>query len=338
MMGSLKDLFDEKTFDDNSFTMFIIATLITFRIISLYQREKIQFYYNKSSSLARDFLKKSKIREMSYTPYFLTLTGNMQSFIYAWCEIYFKFAFPYRFERELFTLSDGGTIAIDWVIDHEGGIPVEGRSTRPILLMFSGLAGGNDNLYFYSMIKDAMNPKEGSGQGYKCAIVNFRGAAGVPMTSPRLYWNNTWEDVQEPVDYISKKYCCDSVTGKKQRNLYAFSVSLGGAMLGNYLCKVGSKSPLDAAVIYVVPYNIRDNASFFRKNFFKFYDFIMGYNFHHILKNKFDDFKKLMKEDQYNLFVERVMANKYSLMDIDINVMIPSFTEFKTIEEYYEQT
>jgi len=69
-----------------------------------------------------------------------------------------KFVFPYRFERELFKLSDGGTVALDWVIDHEGGIPKsESGTQRPILVMFSGLAGGNDNLYFYSMIKEALN-------------------------------------------------------------------------------------------------------------------------------------------------------------------------------------
>ena len=167
MLGSLKDLFDEKAFEENSFTLFIIATLITFRIISLYQKEHIQFFYNKSSNIMREFLKKSKIRKMTYTPHTLTLTGNMQSFIYAWCEIFIKWLYPFKYERELFTLSDGGTIAIDWVVDHEGGIPIPGSShNRPILVMFSGLAGGNDNLYFYSMIRDAINSykaKEGSG-------------------------------------------------------------------------------------------------------------------------------------------------------------------------------
>jgi len=77
MLGSLKDLFDENTFNDNSFTMFIIATLITFRIISLYQKEKIEFYYNRSSVLMRKFLKTSRVREMTYTPYFLTLANHM---------------------------------------------------------------------------------------------------------------------------------------------------------------------------------------------------------------------------------------------------------------------
>ena len=63
-----------------------------------------------------------------------------------WVEIVAKMFNKIKFERELFTLSDGGTIALDWVIDHEGGIPKKGH-TRPILCMFSGLAGGNDNLY-----------------------------------------------------------------------------------------------------------------------------------------------------------------------------------------------
>ena len=243
-----------------------------------------------------------------------------------------------KFERELFQLSDGGTIALDWVIDHEGGIPKKGH-TRPILCMFSGLAGGNDNLYLQSMIKEAINSyknKDGSGQGYKCVVVNFRGAAGVPMTSPKLYWLNTWEDVQEPIDYIYEQYAIDE-SGRRVRNMFAYSVSLGGSMVALYLSKVGNKTPLNGAVLYVIPFNLRDNVGFFRKNFFKFYDFMMGFNYHLILKGKFDDFQKVMKEEDFEIYKERVMANKYSLMDIDINVMIPSF-KFKSMEEYYDNS
>lgn len=64
-------------------------------------------------------------------------------------------------------MSDGGTIALDWLVDHEGGIPKKGSvSNRPILCMFAGLAGGNDNLYLRSMMKEAINSyrnKNGSG-------------------------------------------------------------------------------------------------------------------------------------------------------------------------------
>jgi predicted alpha/beta-fold hydrolase len=68
------------------------------------------------------------------------------------CEICFKIYFPIKYERELFVLSDGGTIAIDWAIDHEGGKPRKG-SQRPVLCCFSGLSGGNDNMYLYALIK-----------------------------------------------------------------------------------------------------------------------------------------------------------------------------------------
>lgn len=85
-----------------------------------------------------------------------------------------------------------------------------------------------------------------------------------------------------------------------------------------------------------MPFNLRDNVGFFRKNFFKFYDFMMGFNFHLILKGKFDDFQKLMTPEEFELYQARVMANKYSLMDIDERVMIPSFSHYKSMEEYYD--
>lgn len=72
--------------------------------------------------------------------------------------------------------------------------------------------------------------------------------------------------------------------------MFAYSVSLGGSMVALYLSKVGNKTPLNGAVLYVIPFNLRDNVGFFRKNFFKFYDFMMGFNYHLILKGKFDDF------------------------------------------------
>lgn len=84
--------------------MFIIATLITFRIISIYQREKIQFFYNRSSSLMKEFLQTTNVRKLTYTPHFMALHGNMQSFLYMFTEMAVKLVYPYKYERELFKL------------------------------------------------------------------------------------------------------------------------------------------------------------------------------------------------------------------------------------------
>ena len=73
-----------------------------------------------------DFLKHSKVRELTYRPFLLTLNGHLQATMYLICEICFKIYYPIKYERELLTLKDGGTIALDWAIDHEGGLPRKG--------------------------------------------------------------------------------------------------------------------------------------------------------------------------------------------------------------------
>jgi predicted alpha/beta-fold hydrolase len=111
----------------------------------------------------------------------------MQAFLSVLCEICLKVYYPLKYKREMFTMSDGGTIALDWVIDHDGEKLPKKHSRRPILACFSGLSGGNDNLYLYSMMKEAML------NGFKCVVVNFRGSADVPLTSPKIYWLDTWK-------------------------------------------------------------------------------------------------------------------------------------------------
>lgn len=60
---------------------------------------------------------------MSYTPHWVTLNGAVQCFMFIFVEVLLKMVYPIKYEREIFQLSDGGTIALDWVIDHEGGKP-----------------------------------------------------------------------------------------------------------------------------------------------------------------------------------------------------------------------
>lgn len=99
-----------------------------------------------------EFIKRTKVTEMEYTPYTLTLNGHLQAIMSVICELVLKVRYPIKYKREMFKLSDGGTIALDWVVDYEGDFPKE-KSQRPILCCFAGISGGNDNLYLYSMIK-----------------------------------------------------------------------------------------------------------------------------------------------------------------------------------------
>ncbi len=230
----------------------------------------------------RNLVKETKIKDMHYTPHMLTLNGHMQALVYLVCEISLKIYFPFKYEREIFKLSDGGTIAIDWCIDHEGALPRK-NSERPILCLISGLSGGNDNYYLYSMMKQATL------SGYKCVVINFRGASGVKLTSPMIYWMNTWTDLKEPIEYIQSKYCSNDYI---KRNLYAFAVSLGAGMLTKYLIHSGDQCVLTGALPYGLFFNLKDNVNFFKRNAFKLYDKVMGFNYYMILKSKAEEFRE----------------------------------------------
>ena len=57
-------------------------------------------------------------------PHPLTLNGHLQAIIYMMMEVVLtKIRFPLKYDRELFLLSDGGTIALDWNIDDQGCRP-----------------------------------------------------------------------------------------------------------------------------------------------------------------------------------------------------------------------
>ena len=149
----------------------------------------------------------------------------------------------------------------------------------------SGLSGGNDSMYLYSMIRAATQ------SGFKCVVVNFRGTSGIGLTSPKIYWINTWQDIKEPIEYISDKYCSGSDLQYMKRNIYAYSVSLGAGMLTRYLIESGDKCPLSGALSYGLFFNYQDNIHHFKNIAWKLYDKMIGLNFFYILKGYYEQLK-----------------------------------------------
>ena len=83
------------------------------KFITKGQAEIFKFYYQKGSMM-EEFLMKTEIRKMVYVPWIFAVNNVMQCVIYLMFEIRMKIWFPLSYERELFILSDGGTIALDW--------------------------------------------------------------------------------------------------------------------------------------------------------------------------------------------------------------------------------
>jgi predicted alpha/beta-fold hydrolase len=136
--------------------------------------------------------------------------------------------------------------------------------------------------------------------------VNFRGCAGLKLTSPKIYWTCNWTDVKEPIEYIHARFCSGDNHDFMKRNLYAYAVSLGACMLTKYLIKSGDKCVLSGAIPYSVFYDGESNVTFFKSSGWKFYDFAMGHNYFKVLKRKEEEIRDLFGNEKYQEFISKV--------------------------------
>lgn len=78
-----------------------------------------------------------------------------------------------------------------------------------------------------------MTPKSEGGLGYRAIVVNFRGCAGVPLTSPQLYSAGHTDDIRQAVTYISHRY--------PKAPLLAVGFSLGANVMSRYVAQEGEE-------------------------------------------------------------------------------------------------
>lgn len=88
---------------------------------------------------------------------------------------------------EIFTLSDGGTLLLQWSICEDGkqskrkiniaenGDEI-GQRKNPLLILINGLSGGSSNLYQTNLVIEAHK------NNYDCVFVNYRCLAGLEPT------------------------------------------------------------------------------------------------------------------------------------------------------------
>ena len=71
---------------------------------------------------------------------------------------------------------------------------------KPILFIVPTLTG---HCQIPALINMAV---EGKKRGYDVCLINWRGLAGAKLETPRSYTFNSYNDIDEPLKYIAKKY------------------------------------------------------------------------------------------------------------------------------------
>ncbi|XP_073000260.1 embryogenesis-associated protein EMB8-like [Typha latifolia] len=155
--------------------------------------------------------------------------------------------FSYR--RQLFTVHDGGTLALDWLLasDVAGGPSETSRviykdDTTPLVVVIPGLTSDSSSAYVkqlaYSMASN----------GWNVVVSNHRGLAGISITSDCFYNAGWTEDVREVINYLHQE--------QPKAPLFAVGTSIGANILVKYLGEDGENTPVAGAASICSPWDL----------------------------------------------------------------------------------
>ncbi|KAI8782805.1 phospholipase ABHD3, partial [Biomphalaria glabrata] len=147
------------------------------------------------------------------------------------------------YTSEHLTTSDGGEIRLDW--NENDSNSKFSKHERPTILMLPGLTGSSKENYILHMVYDARN------LGYRSVVFNNRGTGDTQLKTPRTYCAANTEDTEFVIKHIRTKY--------PNAPLIGVGVSLGGAILFNYLAKLGDESEIEAALICSPAYDFKES-------------------------------------------------------------------------------
>ncbi|KAJ8493436.1 hypothetical protein OPV22_015157 [Ensete ventricosum] len=153
------------------------------------------------------------------------------------------------YRRQLFSVCDGGTIALDWLLasDVAGGYSnmdkvISKDDTAPLVIVIPGLTSDSASPYIkhltYVMAK----------QGWNVVVSNHRGLAGISITSDCFYNAGWTEDIREVINHLHQEY--------PKAHLFAVGTSVGANILVKYLGEDADNSPVAGAASICSPWDL----------------------------------------------------------------------------------
>ncbi|KAF8894594.1 AB-hydrolase YheT [Infundibulicybe gibba] len=157
------------------------------------------------------------------------------------------------YDRKFIRLADGGTLCLTWGrgLDFAPADASKAKDDVPIIVVNHGLTGGSYEAYVRAILGPACTPVEEGGLGYRAVVVNFRGCAGVPITSPQLYSAGHTDDLRQALAFISNLYPKAPMVG--------LGFSLGANVITRYLAEEGDQSRLLGGCALACPWDLDKN-------------------------------------------------------------------------------
>ncbi|KQK10807.1 hypothetical protein BRADI_2g56310v3 [Brachypodium distachyon] len=148
----------------------------------------------------------------------------------------------FTYKRQLYTVRDGGTVALDWLLANlEDGIISQDAST-PLVVVVPGLTSDSDAAYVKHLVHSMAR------KGWNVVVSNHRGLGGVSITSDYFYNGGWTEDVREIVNYLHQKY--------PEAPMFCVGTSIGANILVKYLGEEGENTPVAGAASICSPWDL----------------------------------------------------------------------------------
>jgi predicted alpha/beta-fold hydrolase len=148
---------------------------------------------------------------------------------------------PLEYQRVCITMEDGGVVSLDWPANLDIR---EERGLDTTVVFIPGTPEGSMEEGVRSFVCEALR------RGVFPVVMNPRGCAGSPLTTPRLFTAGDSDDISTALRFLSKT--------RPWTTLTAVGRGYGANMLTKYLAEAGERTPLTAAVCIDNPFDLEE--------------------------------------------------------------------------------
>ncbi|MFS7933812.1 putative alcohol O-acetyltransferase [Helianthus anomalus] len=206
------------------------------------------------------------------------------------------------YQRVCVNTDDGGVVSLDWPAHLELSSE-QGLDTT--ILIVPGTTDGSMDESVRSFVYECLT------RGCFPIVMNPRGCARSPLTTPRLFTAADSDDISAIVHFINR--------ARPWTTFMAVGFGFGANMLTKYLAQVGQETPLTAATCLDNPFDLNGGAS----------NHNLTNGFIHLLQSN----KELFMGPSKRFDVEKALQAK-SLKDFEEAISMVSYG-FDSIEEFY---
>ncbi|TDH69746.1 hypothetical protein CCR75_002370 [Bremia lactucae] len=267
-----------------------------------------------------------------YYPPLRLFNGHLQTLFFAFDESGPRI----NYKRQVMQMPDGGIVSLDWALLHDEKVPnlvqdlnasasstwlQDVNPTQRTMILLPGLTGGSAENYIRKTIAKLHD------LNWQCVVLNARGCANTPLTTPQLFCSAYTEDLRFVLQQLGTQYQF------AHEAFVATGFSMGSNVLVKYLGEDGYQTNLSGAISIGNPFDLTICSANFGNSFINrmTYDKVLTKNLCELF------FEKCNAIDQFKNFpgvdINAIRASQ-TVREFD-DTLTKHVFHYDTVDDYY---